>query len=88
MADVDAKVDQAMEWFKDLKVALQASQPASVKRFLMAAIEQIKIRTRKERWTAKRFKYHLDGGEIHLKSFNLLSTVHRAGQVVRIRPAV
>jgi chromosome segregation ATPase len=74
--EIAAKVDEALKWFGNLKEAARRADAAAVRRFLNETIDHVVIETRKERWTDKRFKYFLAGGEIHLKDCNLLSTAH------------
>ena len=65
-----------MKWFGRLQEAMQQADPKLVRRFLTEAIERVDIRFRKERWTARRFKYFLGGGTIEFKTNNL-STLAR-----------
>ncbi len=71
--DIDAKVQAALAWFGKLKEAAERARPELVREFIQEAFAKVELWSAKERWTARRFKYRLERGCIHLKAHKLLS---------------
>ena len=72
--DADDAVEAAMSLFTRLQDAVAKADPTLIREFLRQAVEKIKVTTKAERWTAKRFKHRIDHGIIYLKSNNLSAT--------------
>lgn len=74
---IDSRVGAALSWIANFKAAMEKADPVRVRAFLREAVEKVEVWAKKERWTAKRFKYRLERGAIYLKGWNLSSTACR-----------
>lgn len=87
LRQTEAALKDALDNFRQLKQAVTAADPQTVRQFLRTAVERIEVVTVKEKWTAKRFKHRIQSGTITLNSSNLSAAARCTLQVLRFRCA-
>ncbi|MEO2049951.1 MAG: hypothetical protein ABGX16_25615 [Pirellulales bacterium] len=70
LAEQDEKVDRAVQLFSQLRETFLKADTVRLREFLRTAIEKIVVRVSKSKQGRKN-RYHLLGGDIHMKVYDL-----------------
>lgn len=86
-AAAKAALDDAIGRLQAVRATLDSGDPVAIRNALRGAIERIEVKVRKEKYTAKRFRYVLDGGTIEMNRLTCLEREATANRFIEFKRA-